>query len=177
MSWLKDLNEKRIFKYRFDDGSEVTGTRSKLQEIIDDKQDFQVKAEPGEVLVIGGKKAYYGGFEPIKMGGKTSVTFEKNGRKARMIEKVMVLSNTILRLNFTTRRQAELSLSTPKPTKSSCRKKQLFRKEKKRPWPRKTSPKTTLLKSRFLLFLTESMYPMALTLETTTLVKTLPLIK
>lgn len=85
--WLADLNADRVFNYRFEDGSVVSGTLKELN----DMYQFGVNGttlltgEPGEGFVtFDGRCAEYAGFEPVKLGQRSSVMYEKNGRKAYM---------------------------------------------------------------------------------------------
>lgn len=81
MSWLDDLSKERIFNYKLEDGSTTSGTIQELSKLFN----REFIGEPGEVILTDGLTLTYAGFEPIKLGQKGIVEFNKNGRKAVMV--------------------------------------------------------------------------------------------
>lgn len=81
MSWLNDLSKERIFNYKLDDGSTIRGTILELSKIFN----HEFIGEPGEIITTDQGVLKYAGFEPIVLGQKGIVEFEKNGRKALMV--------------------------------------------------------------------------------------------
>ena len=78
MSWLDDLSKERVFIYRFEDGETIKGTQAQLNDFVG----HELKFDPGEEFEVDNRKASYAGFDPIKLSQRSSVCFEKNGRKA-----------------------------------------------------------------------------------------------
>lgn len=82
MSWLEELSKERVFNYKLEDGSTIRGTTQELSKLF--SREFI--GEPGEVITTDENMVLkYAGFEPIVLGQKGIVEFEKNGRKAVMI--------------------------------------------------------------------------------------------
>ena len=78
MNWFQEAANNTNFKYVFEDGSSILGTLTQLSGLAGQT----IKGLPGEAIEIDGLKATYAGFEPIKIGQKSEVFYEKNGRKA-----------------------------------------------------------------------------------------------
>ena len=92
MSWLEDLNKKRVYNYRSKTDPEeiISGTKENLSTIFMTPPTCESGDKVRLDNLIESEEAYdeyeYAGFEPIRMGGMTKVTFEKNGRKAVRID-------------------------------------------------------------------------------------------
>lgn len=78
IGWLKDLNDNAVYRFKFEDETIIHGTLKQLSDL----SGVSVKGNPGEVITVEGLKASYAGFEPHKIGQKSEIVYEKNGRKA-----------------------------------------------------------------------------------------------
>lgn len=81
MSWLDDLNNKRVYHYETEEGARITGTLPDINEELG----LNLEGDPGETFEFEGELYTRGGFEPIKINLATRVFYEKNGRKAYKI--------------------------------------------------------------------------------------------
>lgn len=81
MDWLKENAAKRVYHYKAEDGSEISGNLSNIGQEIG----LTLTGSPGEQFVYKDVTYTRAGFDATPLNMATKVFFEKNGRKAYKI--------------------------------------------------------------------------------------------